>query len=63
MTNKELLKKIEVLEKEVERLKNQQPIIIVQRNYPINPFQQPYIIPQYPQYEYPIKWEITCSTK
>lgn len=62
MTNKELLKKIEMLEKEVERLKvEKQPIVIVQPIYPFYPaIPQPFIIPQYPTYENPFKWEITC---
>ena len=61
MTNKELLKKLEKLEKEVEKLKIEKQQIIIQPIYLTIP--QPYIIPQYPTYENPFKWEITCSAK
>ena len=64
MTNKELQKKIEILEKEIEKLKNEKQQIIIQPIYPYYPtIPQPYIIPQYPTYENPFKWEITCSAK
>ena len=61
MTNKELVKKIEKLEQEIEKLKNEKQQIVIIPSQPIMPY--PYIIPQYPTYENPFKWEITCSAK
>jgi len=57
MKQKDLLKRIEELEKEVERLKTEKQQIIVV------PISQPYVMPQYPNIDYPIKWEVTCSSK
>ena len=63
MTNKELIKKIEKLEQEIQKLKSEKQQIIIQPGYPYYPtIPQPYIIPQYPTYENPCKWEITCSS-
>ena len=56
MTNKELLKKLEILEKEIEKLKIEKQQIIIQQIIP-----QPSIVPQYP-YTEPYRWEITCSS-
>ena len=69
MKQKELLKRIEELEKEVERLKcEKQQVVVVPVVYPQYP--QPAICPQYPTspwmnpvtYEEipPVRWEITC---